>query len=344
MNISGEIINIDLNKFDNVEFSKLFDDVEIIIPELTENSTIKDITKVFLLDSLLCIYDRSYLGRVFIFDSTGRFVRRIGEMGEGPNEYSDIADVRIHRNSIWMLSAIKNRFLVYNLDGDLVDIVKLPKYERSYKSFSFLNNDSIVFWSGDDLKIKFYSLSRNQIFNEGYEEKYRDIFCSYEFQIDGHLCRGLTNTVYTLKEGNISSLYSWNFGDMNNNLSKIKYPDYNDGESVRKFAEEVYASRVVNYALPYHGMNSMYYYTQVCRKNKIFHLFYNRLNGDNIYFEKMDGELELYPICWTDDYLVGLSPNSFTDMIPNAIAINRIDIKEDSNPALIKYKFKKYGN
>jgi len=342
----GKQIGIDFAQIESISFKEIFEEVDVIVPELNEYSSIKDITRVFFLDSMICIYDRSYLGHVFLFDMTGKHIRNIGIRGEGPEEYPDIADVKVYdKQSIWILSAMRNCLFVYNLDGKLEEIIPLPKYDRSYKSFSFLNKDSIAFWSADRYKLKFYSLSKKEIFHEEYEEGKRDIFCSYEFQIDKCLCRGMTNTIYSLEKGYLEPMYTWDFGDLTNNLSKLQYPDYNDGKEVRKFAEDAYSSKIVDYLLPFHGMNNRYIYTQAYRKNKPHNIFYNYLNDKVYCFEKTKEGASFYPICWDDIYVFGLVPKSIEDVIPEKIMNDNIKTKinginEESNPIIVKYKLR----
>ncbi|MDR2919119.1 MAG: 6-bladed beta-propeller [Tannerella sp.] len=345
--VSG--ILVDLSQPREIELYDLFEKVEVIIPELKDSAYIKEINRVFFTDQMICIYDHFYLGRVLLFDNSGKFIRQIGTLGEGPDEYSDIADVRINIDSktIWLLSAIDYKFFVYNYQGDLLEIIRLPRYNRAYKSFTFLNKDSIAFWNADNpYKLKYYSLSTNTVFREEFEEPDRDIFCSYEFQIDKALCRGMTNTIYSLKKGRMEPLYTWDFGRLNNDLSDIDYPDYNNREEIMRFAKDAYSSRIINYLMFNHGMNDQYIYTQLWRKDISYNLFYNRKTEESFFFEKTMEGATMWPIYWTADFVIGLALPSLEAVLPEALITEEIreklnQLNEESNPILIKYTFKK---
>lgn len=344
----GLVIAVDITKPKKVSIWDLFERLEIISLETTEHSLIKQVDKVFEMDGQLCVYDYSYMGRILLFDANGKFLRTIGKKGEGPDEFPDIADVAVRQEdqTVWILSALKNKLFIYDTWGELQQVIPLNS-EKILNQLTLLNNDTIAFYSASKQMhhLKFYSLKENRIFHEAFEEPNTDTFCSDEFQIDKALCRGMTNTVYALEKGYMEPLYTWDFGKLNNDLSGIEYPDFNNYEEVLRFSKEVYSSRITNYVMPYHGMNDQYIYAQLWRKDTFYNLFYNRKTGKPFLFEKTTEGATMYPIYWTDKYAIGLALPSLEAVLPKALITKEIQdqldqLDEESNPILLKYTFK----
>lgn len=346
---NGIFITVDISQRNKVSFGDIFESMDPIILETTENSLIRDITKVYLSDSSIYVYDKYRLGKLLLFDNKGRFLKKIGERGEGPKEFLDISDIVVNfeKESIWILSAMGNKLFVYSLLGEFIEIINLPEIDGgAYQMMTFIDKDNIAFWCADPIKkIKYYSLQDKHIFYEFYTELSRDIFCRYEFQMEKSFCRGLTNTIYALNKDEATPLYVWDFGENNNNVEKLKYPNYSDFNQVRSFAEDVHSSRIVNYTMLLHGKNENYIYTQLYMKNTPYNLFFNTKNRKSIIFEKTTEGAYLYPIYWANEYMVGLAIPSLEEMIPEQLQTKEIKEKidkltDESNPILIKYNFK----
>jgi len=60
------------------------------------------------------------------FDISGKFIRDIGRRGQGPGEYIYILEISIQDNLLYMLDEA-GRLFCYNMDGVLVNNIRLPK-------------------------------------------------------------------------------------------------------------------------------------------------------------------------------------------------------------------------
>jgi len=101
--------------------------------------------------------------KILKFDSSGKFIRLIGDTGQGPNEYIAIAsvDVSPETNHLYILD--EGHFLLeYTLDGNFIR--KLPlktdKYEKEYPyDFRVVEQDLYAFgldtWSDTDYMLSF---------------------------------------------------------------------------------------------------------------------------------------------------------------------------------------------
>ena len=59
-----------------------------------------------------------YSSNCFLFDNNGKFLCKIGQMGQGPEDYISIGQVSIHENLIYLIGF--DKMLIYDIDGHLV--------------------------------------------------------------------------------------------------------------------------------------------------------------------------------------------------------------------------------
>jgi hypothetical protein len=94
-----KIINPDLHVIDidaaelmtDMKTSQLFKKVTPVILEVTPNSLLRGIYKLFVMNDLLIIMDSRPVS-ISVFNRDGKFLHRIGSRGQGPGEYANIAD------------------------------------------------------------------------------------------------------------------------------------------------------------------------------------------------------------------------------------------------------------
>jgi hypothetical protein len=173
-----------LEQLNTISFYDIFETIEIISLETKDESLIKEITKVRIFDDYIYIYDRSYSGRLIVYDSNGNYIRKIGIKGEGPDDYIDISDFSLDEKSkkIIILSSIANCLIEYTFEGNFIRKVKLPQIENgTYSKMTIINKDTIAFWTSKEnaYYLKYYSINSDVIVNEEFVEERKDIFCQY---------------------------------------------------------------------------------------------------------------------------------------------------------------------
>lgn len=120
---SAEIIA----KVEVPESGKSFDvgqmaDLEKLIPlETTEDVIIGEISKLEMDDSHIVILDKR-MRTVWLFGIDGRFIRKIGRLGNGPKEYVSLDDMCFDKESgtVWIWDRTKQVMLEYDLTGELL--------------------------------------------------------------------------------------------------------------------------------------------------------------------------------------------------------------------------------
>ena len=120
---SAEIIA----KVEVPESGKSFDvgqiaDLEKVIPlETAEDVLIGTIDKLEMDDSHIVILDKR-MRTVWLFGTDGRFIRKIGRLGNGPKEYVSLDDMCFDKESgtVWIWDRIKQVMFEYDLVGELL--------------------------------------------------------------------------------------------------------------------------------------------------------------------------------------------------------------------------------
>lgn len=112
-----------------------------VIPlETSETVLLADIMKIVVADDLLFILDTEYKLRQF--DMQGRFIREIGREGQGPEEYTMLADFTINsdRNEVYVSSMLK--VVVYDYEGVFKRNIDLEDDNLQVLTYS---NDNLFF-------------------------------------------------------------------------------------------------------------------------------------------------------------------------------------------------------
>ena len=87
--------------------SDYFKNVQSIALEDVENGLIGKISKLIVLNESIFILDSSIAHCLFVFNREGKFIRKIGRIGKGPGEYSNLSDftIDLDHNIIYVLDS-----------------------------------------------------------------------------------------------------------------------------------------------------------------------------------------------------------------------------------------------
>lgn len=122
-------INIDnIQKKDTIFLSNYFKKVKFIELETTDESLIGSFDGMIIHNDLIYIKDIWSAQRIFVFDKQGRFIRKIGQKGVGPNEYLSISDFTIDdiTNTLLICDYDSKKIFKYNIEtGEFLESVKI---------------------------------------------------------------------------------------------------------------------------------------------------------------------------------------------------------------------------
>lgn len=128
-----------------LDLEQMVDSVSFIpLDDSNSESLFKDIDKTLYVGGRFYILDYMGTSSVFVFDESGSFLFKVGNVGQGPGEYYKVTDFDVNNGRIYLLDSKKRKILSYDLDG---------KYMKDYKYLGKIEgvNDLIVTNEGDFL-------------------------------------------------------------------------------------------------------------------------------------------------------------------------------------------------
>ncbi|MFV0591163.1 MAG: 6-bladed beta-propeller [Draconibacterium sp.] len=147
---NADLITIDVDnigKGRNIMFSEIFKQVKLVPLETTRECLIGNIDQLLIENDTIYVMDQRIAKSLFVFDKTGKFIRKIGRQGKGPGEYisprSFAIDNKNRRINVYGVSKILN----YTLNGDFMN--EINTRGRSVKEIA--NLDGIIYVDHDPI-------------------------------------------------------------------------------------------------------------------------------------------------------------------------------------------------
>jgi len=148
------IITVDEEDFDRQkDFSRVFKGIDIIPLETIKESLIGGISSIKEYKGHYYILDRNISKSLTIFDKNGRFVKRICNIGKGPQEYIDLSFFCIdeYEDQLILCDGTLHKVLKYNLLGDFEEELVLESAPRALEVLS--ESKYIVRYAGPEDRI-----------------------------------------------------------------------------------------------------------------------------------------------------------------------------------------------
>ncbi|MDR1372187.1 MAG: 6-bladed beta-propeller [Dysgonamonadaceae bacterium] len=142
-NLYSSDYDVDIIRSQNKEFEPLqelsiFENIKIIPLETTNDNLIGNIKEIKIKDSLIFISDANE--NLFVFNTEGQFLNKIGSIGDGPEEYSALGTFFIDEvnNQIIIMNQIKFTFITYGFDGQYKFKTTIPKDAINMPNTAFI--------------------------------------------------------------------------------------------------------------------------------------------------------------------------------------------------------------
>jgi len=217
-----------MNNFKQANLSQFGSDIKYIPLETKEDALLRVTSNFDISDKYIVITDGA---SCLLYDLTGRFVRKFGTKGRGPEEYQNISNLTISNEKKILFTSMQDLF-EFNIDGSFsrkyskfID----PKY---YLSTWQLVDDSLLLCVFDNLsgqdEFKALLVSKNGVVKQKFrnyevlENKGSRIFNgipkTYEFNKSVYLKEQFNDTLFSLNK---------NYGlipQFTLNLGKLKMP------------------------------------------------------------------------------------------------------------------------
>ena len=117
-------------------------DIRYIPLETNDSVLLREIKSLIYEDEKIMLLDRNS-SNCWVFDNNGDFFRKIGQKGQGPNEYIVISQIFFNEGLIF-LNATPHMLLVYDMNGNFIKKVERPNNLRDLSvinSLQMLNSN-----------------------------------------------------------------------------------------------------------------------------------------------------------------------------------------------------------
>ncbi len=330
-----------------------------IVPlETTDESLIGTIYKLVVNDSLIIImHDYRKDNAILVFDKTGKFLRQIGRIGNGPGEYiywNDM-DVDFQQGLLYAYDGTKQSVFIYRLDGTFVEEVKSQYW------FSSFRRTGVGYWIYTPTKKGYETSHALRLVDHNFKEIlaeflpqaefFPELFQSYFFNNDqkSFFMSPFGNIIYELKGKNAIPLYVIDFKDRT-----LPYNDFINLTDKKEYEEYRKAGDYLG------GISRM------CHSDNRFYFSFYELNGNhkgysaeyNVqqkrtitygsygeYHDKLLKPIEVKHLilmepkaCYRDIAVYPVDPTSLESEDIRAFSTHGYDITEESNPVLFFVK------
>lgn len=354
--VAESVIDIDVSQ------KKVFNpqqalSIEKYIPlQTTEDCLIETVDKLYFTGDNILVFDREN-SNLFLFDNNGTFIRKIGEKGQGPNEYITFNDVIYdgENKQIYAFERYKSTMFVYNLQGELLNMIKsevmfnsFVKNEYGYWVYScFKNNNprnNLLMLLDENLsEIKETYFPQKEMTSVQFTSRFAENEKTGEqyFYFDGSdIIWHLTNKAESFIQVDFDSMrlpYS--------SMSKVKnvkeYDDVVHGDTYLGFIENLFISdEMIYFNCKNSGLN---------KPVSFYNLFYDRcLQKSHIYNSILVND-ETLPVNYSKLLSITSDGLLVYAIEPQKVFSHEFDIlkrqfgnvSEDDNPIICIYKLKK---
>ncbi|MGL5618604.1 MAG: 6-bladed beta-propeller, partial [Tannerellaceae bacterium] len=292
----------------------------------------------FGMDGDFFIFPRREPSSILRFSKNGKYLNKIGAVGNGPGEYAELTDICVDpvTKTISLLGA--SEIYKYNYDGSFID-----KRSTPFPAFSFCIDTDGNYW--------FYS-GNNKTYNPDKLKKFDAAMKPLDQRLPADetilpwgfdnlkkngaittFVEGFNDTVYQIKDGEIAKAYAINFKDLA--LDKSAFPA--DPMDLIPFLRSKHYASIKNYL-----ENDNYAYFQIAEyppapsKNiGIYHWIFDKAANKNLLIKQDDEALQqsylTAPQILTADnqlYFLGYLPDSDLAAQDNNPSIISIDLSK----------------
>ncbi len=122
----------------------------IPLDDSSPDAVFSNISKVIVKNNLTFVLDGQGKKMVYVYDNSGKYIKTVGRIGQGPGEYINARDFNVDKNYIYIYDDRSRQLLTYNYKENTFE--SSLKTEFSARAFSLLDNGNILFVLPKDQK------------------------------------------------------------------------------------------------------------------------------------------------------------------------------------------------
>lgn len=370
LNDSIKTIDIPENYLNTIDMSEIVDSCFYVPLETTSKSIIGNINDLKVFDDKIFVMDSDKAKTVFMFDIKGNFIRKIGEKGKGPGEYLFPQDFDIDQTNeeVLIFNGNSSKIYRYNFFGNYLGDISVPV---RVISFSLLNSDEILFYTGDYDNEHLGPISNRDLY---LIDRKGEIISSGRMHTDYFKNNNMTlsnkslvsdqvvsfspkfsDTIFSVDGESISGQYALNFGERSFDRNQVENKTSN--EFLR------YVNKLESpFFLGAHLQNNNHLYFSFSYKDYTINSFFNKktntlIMGKSFRLDRLDYLSSVSPVSQYTDFFVSiinpidlmnkkkaaLKSAEIRDLIKNKYLSIKflLDLDENDNPIISFCKLKK---
>lgn len=133
----------------SLRFSTLLEEYRYIIPEATQESMFAYISKAYIYQSNILIFDKKNQDKILVFNlNDGKFIRSIGRQGRGANEYISLGNFTLDkaRGEVLILDEFSKKVLIY--DAGSGQFKSMFRLEFTARNIEYLDENTLAYAGG----------------------------------------------------------------------------------------------------------------------------------------------------------------------------------------------------
>jgi hypothetical protein len=134
--IAGEGRIISIDQFDrdaSFKLSSVVDSISYVVLETNEESLLGNVTKIVHRNHAFFIGNADESNAVLVFSETGKFLRKLYSVGQGPGEYLTIDDFCVSNDgAVSILDARQDKIITFNAEGAFEREIPLQDCDADY--------------------------------------------------------------------------------------------------------------------------------------------------------------------------------------------------------------------
>lgn len=209
---------------ERILYSQLFDSVEYIVLENSDDWIIGAINNIYYYDNRFFILDRRQ-HILFAFAKDGKLLWKINRRGQGPGEYSSIRNFVVYQSNLYLLVS-PNRLLKFDLNGNFINDFPMNAFGTSF----MISGDWLYLYTCNHASV--YANSSLLILNEFGQNFKKGIMpiqrhlmnvcrtfnenrAFFRYSNDIRFFTPFSTNIYSISDGDVSIKYSLDFGRNN---------------------------------------------------------------------------------------------------------------------------------
>lgn len=234
-----------------IPLSSLISEIQLIPLETNDSCLIGQINKILTDKNFYIVHDKDN-NSIFMFDTTGNFMYRIGKVGDGPTEYTQAWDVSLDREKqeVSVLDLSGRKLIKYKYNGDYINSIRInflfTQHEyidsimvantfRSYnKHMTSIFGYELVF-AQDDQKV----IGKALPYNLDLKNSYNTLNPLRKFSDRVYYSDPFKNCIYEIKQTKVFPKYKIDFGKLGWD-SSIDVDELTSNELRELFKEHLY--------------------------------------------------------------------------------------------------------